>query len=146
MTEESIKRLYQLRQQKEKIETEISKIQQQLVLEMKDQNTEEVSVGPFTVYFHKKETIKFTNEDKALSWLEKNGYSRYVTKSLKTKTLNAMLKGKSKTSEVLNEALSTYYDLGIVEYVQVTLNDKVSTKLEPKAEDPDFIKYFNLKK
>lgn len=59
--------------------------------------------------------FKYLDEPGMMTWLEKNGFEKYITRTIDTKALNAQLK----TSATLTEGLSAMYTKNVSESLKV---------------------------
>lgn len=144
MTEELIKEIFDLKNQKKELEDkqnfykeEISKVDTEIQLKeeallnaMKDTKQTELVVNDIYATYFSKENVGYTSEKDVLNYLKENNYTTLITTKT-TESLNKnAIKKALKEDAILNEALKNLTTTTLTEWVVVTDKENHEKMLE----------------
>lgn len=106
MLNQDIQKYYELKEQMENIKAQLDILKENILYEMNNKNiTKTLTEDGITATLTSRVSFEYKDELGMMRWLENNGFSDYIIKTIDTKALNKQLK----TSNTLNEGLDSLY-------------------------------------
>lgn len=106
MLNQDIQKYYELKEQMEDIKAQLDILKENILYEMGNKNiTKTLTEDGITATLTSRVSFEYKDELGMMRWLENNGFSDYIIKTIDTKALNKQLK----TSNTLNEGLDSLY-------------------------------------
>ena len=122
--EEKENQLAELKKELEALSVNIDTYKDELLANMKDDNTQEYSANGFTAGIMTRKDASYKDEKAILEWLKENNQEKFVKTKVTESIDKVALKKEFKINESFQTNLKDYMEPKVTEYVVVTTSEK----------------------